>query len=175
MQTWTEFKLRAKTGATVRSLQNEKYCKLTLENRHYLEVIVKVLRLMASQKITQRGHREGESSSNKGNFFEILHLVADYEDIVQSRLNGPRNARYTHPSIQNELLEIMAKVVRSQIREDISQAGYFFIQVDETKDISKKEQISIVLCYFLNNEIREEFLHFKEAYGQSLMSLKNIQ
>ena len=65
----------------------------------------------------------------------------------------------------------MAKVVRSQIR-DISQAGYFFIQVDETKDISKKEQISIVLRYFLNGEIREEFLHFKEAYGQSLMSLK---
>jgi hypothetical protein len=96
MQPWAEFKLHAKTGATVRSLQNEKYCKLTLENRHYLEVIVKVLRLMASQKITQRGHREGESSSNKGNFFEILHLVADYEDIVQSRLNGPRNARYTH-------------------------------------------------------------------------------
>ena len=139
MQTWAEFKLRVKTGVTVSSLQNEAYRKLTSENRHYLKAIVKVLRLTASQKIAQRGHREGESSSNKGNFLEILHLVADYDDIVQSRLNGPRNARYTHPSIQNELLEIMAKIVRSQIREDISQAGYFSIQVDETKDISKKE------------------------------------
>jgi hypothetical protein len=59
-------------------------------------------------------------------------------------------------------------------QEDISQAGYFSIQVDETKDISKKEQISIVLRYFLNGEIREEFLHFKEADGLDAESIFNV-
>ena len=64
--------------------------------------------------------------------------------------------------------------MRVNIKEDIDSAGYFSIQVDETKDVSKKEQISLVVRYFLGGEVREEFLHFKEAVGLDAESLFNV-
>ena len=55
------------------------------------------------QEITMRGHREDDMSTNKGNFLEILSLVAKHDEVVKSRLNFfPRNAQYTSPKIQND-------------------------------------------------------------------------
>ena len=68
----------------------------------------------------------------------------------------------------------MANTVRVNIKEDIDSAGYFSIQVDETKDVSKKEQISLVVRYFLGGVVRKEFLHFKEAVGLDAESLFNV-
>lgn len=130
-----EFKLRQKSGVSVESLLNKEHSKLVRANRRYLKAVTKFLRLTGSQMIVQRGHWEGESSSNRGNFLETLHLIADYDGIVRTKLSGPRNAKYTQPSIQNEILGIMAKTVRVKIKEDIDTAGYFSIQVDERKDV----------------------------------------
>lgn len=43
--------------------------------------------------------------------------------------------------------------------------------VDETKHVSKKEQISIVLRYIHNDDIYEEFLDFVPADGLDAESL----
>ncbi|KAJ3598551.1 hypothetical protein NHX12_002060 [Muraenolepis orangiensis] len=37
--------------------------------------------------------------------------------------------------------------------------------VDESKDVSKKEQVCVVVRYLHNNGIQEEFLHFTPADG----------
>ncbi|GBM93694.1 hypothetical protein AVEN_220002-1, partial [Araneus ventricosus] len=43
------------------------------------------------------------------------------------------------------------------------QAGeYFAILADETKDLSKKEQLSIAVCYLYDGNIHEEFLCIEE-------------
>lgn len=171
METWAEFKLREKSNTNIGNLLNEGHNKLVKENRHYVKAIVKVLRMTATQKIAQRGHREGPSSMNRGNFLATLHLISEYDKIVEAKLSGPRNAKYTHPAIQNEILHIMADTVRDAIRSDIEPAGFFSLQVDETKDISKKEIVSFVVRYFHNGEICEEFLHFREASGLDAESL----
>ena len=67
-------------------------------------------------EIALRGHDESNSSLNKGNFREILLLISNYDPIVKRRLlNGPRNAQYTSPEIQNEILNIMGNMVRDQL------------------------------------------------------------
>ena len=45
----------------------------------------------------------------------------------------------------------MADMVRKQISDEIKEAGHFAIMVDESKDISKKEQISVVVRYLHNH------------------------
>ena len=108
----------------------------------------------------QRGHREGKGETNRGNFLEILELVASHDDIVKKRTEeGPKNAKYTHHSIQDVLVRIMADVILSEITKEVSNSKYYSIIADETKDLSKKEQISIVLRY-LHNKIHEEFIGF---------------
>ena len=85
-----------------------------MENRHYLKSIWEILRLTTAQNIAQRGHKESKESENRGNFLEILDLLATRDDIVRKRIElGPDNAKYTHHSIQDALIKIMADIILS--------------------------------------------------------------
>ena len=167
-----------KTGQsrqTVLNMLGDKHRKVAVENRHYLKTVCEVLLLTATQKIAQRESgsvfRDADFDienlsygSNCGNFLGILTLVAKHDPIVAKKIkHGPKNAKYTHHSIQNALFDVMADMVRKEIRDEISQATYFALLVDESKDVSKKEQISFVLRYTLNGMIHEEFVGMKSA------------
>jgi len=113
-----------------------------------------------------RGHRELERSLNKGNFMEILQLVALHDKSVQDRLRqGPRNCMYTSPEIQNSLLHVMGEMVRKKICESVQQAGWFTLMADESKDCSKFQQLAIVFRYadVDTGTVYERFLTYVEA------------
>lgn len=161
---------------SVASMLNSAHHKSVLENRHYLKTICEILLLTASQKIAQREsgmYRKAENQHlNCGNFLAVLDLVARHDKIVFDKIKtGPQNAKYTHHSIQNALLKIMAGQIENEIREEIETAQFYAILVDETKDLSKKEQLSFVLRYIFNGMIREEFLCIKSAEGLDAESL----
>ncbi|XP_042415371.1 uncharacterized protein LOC122004572 [Zingiber officinale] len=63
--------------------------------------------------------------------------------------NAPKNAQYIAPEIQKEILHIMANRVRKMVCEEVGDK-YFCILVDEARDISKREQMTIILR-FVNN------------------------
>ena len=55
-------------------------------------------------------------SSNRGNFLEILKLVASQDPIVHYRLNdSTKNAAYTSPDIHNTLHNVMGNIVQNEI------------------------------------------------------------
>lgn len=54
-------------------------------------------------------------------------------------------------------------MVRSSIISEVTQSEAFSIMVDETKDSSKKEQMSFVIRYYHNGSIVESFLTFEAA------------
>ena len=85
-------------------------------NRYYLKMIAEILLLCSHQEIALHGHRETQTSLNRGNFLEILDLVANHDPIVHRRLtDGPRNATYTSADIQYELLNVMGSIVQKHI------------------------------------------------------------
>lgn len=99
----------------------------------------------SQQEIALRGHDESVKSPNIGNFLEILKLIVSHDEVLNDRLTcGPRNAVYTSPIIHNELLHIMGEMVQNTICSKIQEAGLFSILVDESKDYSKKEQLTLI-------------------------------
>lgn len=88
------------------------------------------------------------------------------------KLCGPKNARYTHHTIQNELNAITVSSLLKDISKEISDAGCFAIAVDESKVASKTEQLSFVIRYVYAGDIREEFIGFQKAEGLNAASLK---
>ena len=58
----------------------------------------------------------------------------------------------------------MANEIRKQISEEIKIANSFALSVDETKDVSKVEQISIVVRYLYESQVYESFIGFSPAY-----------
>ena len=156
----------------MKDLIDEQHKMAVEKNREYIKTIADTLRLTAIQNIAQRGHRETNDEENKGNFLEILGLLSNYSEPLRSRLKeGPANAKYTHHSVQNALLEIMSDLVLQEIKSEVADAKLFSVLVDETKDLSKSEQMSIVIRYFFDGEIHEEFLGFRKAEALNAQSL----
>ena len=84
-----------------------------------------VVRHLAFQAISFRGQDDSFSSSNCGNFLETLDIVIFWnEKVVEIIEKDPKNATYTSPRIQNEILYVYSTKVKKAIREEIGDAKF---------------------------------------------------
>lgn len=173
MIAWRDNERAVKTNATLENVLNKEHNKLIADNREYIKTIGEVLLLTATQNIAQRGHDESADSNNKGNFMAILETVAHHDKAVEKRLTSIHNAKYTSKTIQNEILSCLADMVRNEITEEVKTSEVFSIMADETKDVKKTEQISLVLRYYFNGAVQESFLHFESAERLDAAGLTN--
>lgn len=139
------------------------------ENRLHVHYLLKCALYLAKQGLAFRGHDEAASSNNRGNYIELLETYADENLLVRIR---SRYGHYTSPNYQNDLIHILAECTVERILNKMSSFGTFAILVDETKDASKKEQLSFVLRFIDNDfNIFEHALgcyHMKESTAKSL-------
>ncbi|XP_049274148.1 zinc finger MYM-type protein 1-like [Rhipicephalus sanguineus] len=157
---------------SVASHLSDAYSREVQENRLYIARVADILRFTAVQGIAQRGHDEGATSENKGNFVELLNLFAKYDEIVAKKLKGgAANAKYVHHSIQDQILEILSHITLTSIKEEIKSSQCFALIVDETKDLSKTEQVSVVVRYYVSGTVFERFLGFRNAEQLDARSL----
>lgn len=82
-------------------------------------------------------------------------------EIINSKIifkKAKKNALYTSPQIQNELINICGATIKDMIINDVKLAAAYSIMADETADISGKEQLSIGVRFFDDQKkiIREE-------------------
>ena len=82
-----------------------------LSNRLRLKASVDVIRWLTFQACAFRGNDESVTSKNRGNFLEMIKLLASYNKEVDEVVleNAPQNARYTSPTIQKEILHVFAR------------------------------------------------------------------
>ena len=137
------------------------------ENRYYIKTVAEILLYAGRQNIAQSGHREQDDAAaglNKGNFLKLLNWIGKHDSKIAKKIEGlNENAKYTSPQIQNKVLQILADMVRKQIVEEVKTSGQFALIVDETKDVSKTEQISFVSRYFYNESVYKSILMFQAA------------
>nr|KJB72592.1 hypothetical protein B456_011G186900 [Gossypium raimondii] len=132
-------------------------------------------RLRLKTRCAFRGHDESSGSKNCGNFLEFLSLLASYcgkvEDILKS---APKNASYTSSTIQKEILQIYANRVRNVIREEIGDRKFSII-MDEARDKSKKEQMTIILKFAdKQRQVKEQFFDIVHVKYIASLTLKNV-
>ncbi|CAN0900385.1 Zinc finger MYM-type protein 1 [Linum grandiflorum] len=132
------------------------------------------MKRLALQGSAFRGHDESESSLNRGNLIEWLELLTEWREDVKAVVlqNAPGNAKYIAPSIQKEILEIMANRVRRKIREEVGDAC-FSILVDEAQDQAGLEQMAVILR-FVNSAANTTAVTLKKVICD-LLSEYNLQ
>lgn len=87
----------------------------------------------------------------------------------------PKNAKYVSNIIQNDIFESAANVVgRSIVTEIKDGSDIYNIIVDEARDISKQEQMSICVRYIMGSNIKERFLRFVLIQDLDANSLSKI-
>ena len=124
-------------------MQHEEDEKVKYETR--LDTAVSIVSYIALQGEPFRGHDESETSLNKGNFLEFLDWYKlRNEEVRQAYIGCPKNAKMTSGTIQKEIAECCAEAVTKVIKEEMD-GCLFSIFVDESRDISVKEQMAIVV------------------------------
>ena len=147
-----------------------------------IKTAIECLMFTAQQNIAQRGHDEqrdslsNSSDVNRGNFLELIHLRCKYIAWLKDKLHSQlqKHAQWTYPVIQNELLQIIADLIRERIINYVRASGWYGIILDETSDISRTEQVSLCLSFALNGTKKEAFIDFystKSTEGEVLYEL----
>lgn len=76
----------------------------------------------------------------------LHHVFEGGDDVLQEHLDKhAKNASMISSVIQNELISICGDQVRLGILQKVQKAKFFAIIIDEVADMSRKEQLSIVL------------------------------
>ena len=116
--------------------------------RTRLKATVDTCRILLLQGLPFRGHDESEESSNRGNFLEFLQFVADQNEEASKVIlkNAPGNHKMIAPHIQKDVINACAVETTNVIVNDVKDE-LFSILVDESRDVSVKEQMAIVLRY----------------------------
>ncbi|KAH9741124.1 TTF-type domain-containing protein [Citrus sinensis] len=146
-----------------------------LENRLRLKTSIVATKWSVKQACAFRGHDESVNSLNRGNFIELIKLLATMNEEINKVVlaNAPKNAQYIAPKIQKELLNIISNKVRHKIREEVGDAKFCII-VDEALDESHKEQMAIFFRYVdCDGFIRERFFEIVNVDETKALTLKN--
>ncbi|XP_058746988.1 uncharacterized protein LOC131619973 [Vicia villosa] len=129
-------------------------------------------RYLIAQGISFRGHDESSTSLNKGNFREMVDWIKSNDEKVRDAFDrGPKNCTMTSGDIQKELATCCAHEVTKVIMEELGDRQ-FSVLIDESRDISVKEQMAVMLR-FLNDKgkVVERFIslhHVKYTTSEAL-------
>ncbi|KAJ1691477.1 hypothetical protein LUZ63_015632 [Rhynchospora breviuscula] len=139
-----------------------------------LTASVDCIRFLLKQGLAFRGHDESEYSRNRGNFIELLRFLADHSAEIFGVVlqNAPSNCKLVCSDIQKEIVHAASIETTNKIIEELGQE-LFSVLVDESRDISCKEQMAIVLRFVSKQGmIVERFLAIVRVSETTSMSLK---
>ena len=150
----------------------ERHNEEVKQNREMLKTLSEAVLFLAKQELPFRGHDESSLSLNKGNYRELLALIGKFDSVFECRLRGRLAAFETgnagvftgvSADIQNDLIECIDSVIQDQIDKEIEDCTFLSIQIDETTDVSTKEQLSAIIRLDKKGEIVERFLKFADV------------
>jgi hypothetical protein len=74
--------------------------------------------------------------------------LAKYDLVLEQLLEKPKgNITYLSPTIQNEIIALLAESIKSDIVVELTEAPFFSTIKDTTQDVSKTDQLSTVYRY----------------------------
>ena len=130
---------------------------------------------LQQQGLAFRGLDESKDSNNQGNFLELLWFLAKHNEEIDKAVlkNAPENHQMTSRDIQKEIANAAAVETINAIIKNIGDS-LFAIIVDESRDMSTKEQLAIALCYVDKlGHVNERFLGITHVNNIATVTLKS--
>jgi hypothetical protein len=132
-------------------------------------------RLLLKQGLSFRGHDESKESYNRGNFNEFYDCLAEHDPMLHKAMttNATKNSCLLASEIQRDTVECFASEIVQSILEELGD-DVFCLLVDESRDVSCKEQMVVVLRYVDKfGIVKERFVgvvHVTETISSHLKS-----
>ncbi|XP_064083056.1 zinc finger MYM-type protein 1-like [Macrobrachium nipponense] len=182
MSKWIALKINKRQETSVLVQLDNAHRYMVQKSRTSLRVIVEFILFTVKQNIPQRGHSEDRSNTgqdsdvNRGNLIEFLHLRCRDIPWLPERLTSQlaTHQQWLSQNILDEILNIASDLVLKDISKAVGKTGKFSLIVDETTDVSNKEQVPVCLHYIHSGQPAETFFGFyevKSAKGKALFQL----
>ncbi|XP_071713304.1 uncharacterized protein [Rutidosis leptorrhynchoides] len=146
--------------------------KSKTDNRIRLSAMISACRYCLKCAIPFRGHDEMDTSIYKGNFLELMDLILSHNEELRNLPKALGNNKLVSPYIQKDVVKCFKQEVLECIFKEIGD-DVFALLVDESSDVSKKEQMVIVLRYVDEHGlVKERFVGLVHVKDTSSLSLK---
>lgn len=155
-------------------ISNQKHNELVTKNRHVLNRVIESLKFCATHELALRRHPETQEPANRGNFSDLLFLLGNVDTVLDDHLNSTSLFKYTSHIIQNELLDCMYLVYIEEVINDINDANYVSLQVDEITDLTCQNQYAIILRYIKGFKPVERFISFEAVHDRTVNGLSEV-
>ena len=106
------------------------------------------IHFLLCQGLPFHSHDEGDALENQGNFLKFFHFLINHNEEVNATIlkNALENLKLTSLDIQKDIVNAIAIETLNAIIRDIGDRC-FSILIDESRDVSTKEHMAIVLRY----------------------------
>src|SRR6218665_2371175 len=137
-----------------------------------------VVQFLSTLNLPFRGHDESAGSLNKGVLQELVVAASGDEVLADHLISASENAQYTSPQIQNEMIGIIGSSIQFEIVQAVKKAQVFTVMMDETTDVSHKEQVAIFVRYVEDTvtgpNIQERLLAMVDTQNVTGEGLTNV-
>ncbi|KAG4108988.1 hypothetical protein GLYMA_U031215v4 [Glycine max] len=132
------------------------------------------IHFLLKQGLAFRGHDESTNSANQGNFLELLRFLVEHNESINHVVleNASENHQLIAPKIQKDIVNAAALETTNVIITNLGDE-LFAIIVDEARDISNQEQMTIALRYVnKKGSIVERFFGMVHVKDTTVLLLK---
>ena len=170
MKLWMERTQRKKKHHTIQ----DSVIQVNLDQKQWLFAIFNVIRYLAANDMPLCGDKETEIKTGDRIFLRTFSQLLFNLDpkLMEIHKKLPGNAKCTSPDVQNEVISILANLVKNKIANDIQNAKLFNIMADGTTDKNRKEIQGLVCRYMSSSGQIEE--HCLDIQGIEDRSAKGI-
>nr|GEY54521.1 zinc finger MYM-type protein 1-like [Tanacetum cinerariifolium] len=130
--------------------------------------VEEAFKFFAKHNLAFRGTNEKLHVNSNGNFLGLIEMLEEFDPFIKEHVrritSNEIHVHFLGHSIQNELIQLLARGIRYQIIQKIKQAKYFYVILNCTPDTSHQEQMSLILRYVKVSSpcvsVEESFLGF---------------
>ena len=158
MAMWKEKEIRDNSSTAVSTLVNDSILE---KHRYYVKCIIEIIQFLVVNELALRGEYVLEEHAETGLFNKLFeYTLKKDKTLAECAATIPKNSTYRSPEIQNEVIGIMASVVRESVSNDIrnSDVPFFTLLEDGTRDKNNRENIAIAVRYVKDGQIKESLL-----------------
>ncbi|CAL2256046.1 unnamed protein product [Prunus armeniaca] len=156
---WKKDNIRQHVGA-VGSVHNQsrQYCVDLMNQKQHIRTVL--IKQSEQACLPFHGYDKSDTTSNKGNYLELFQFLADHDEKVKAVVleNASGNLKLIAPTVQKDLVNACATETIKKIIKDMDGA-FFSLLVDESRDVSIKEQMVVMFRYVdKNGDVIERFV-----------------
>ena len=146
MAAWADHQNFEKEGGAIESLCDSQ----VQNNQYYLSRVFQIIKFLTTNELPFRGSKEEVGGLYSGLFLKIVEYTMNMDKkFAEISKSIPENAKYTSPQFQNDVIGMMAQLVREKCVQQIktTDTGLFTIKCDETRDSTGIELLSVVVRF----------------------------